>query len=162
MARRRSAFASFLAVPIGGLLADALAARTALGRFYTLAIGLTLAGALLVPLIAAESALTIGLVLLASSFGKGLFDGCIYASMHDVVPREARPRAVGLMTMFGFIGAGLTPLFVAKAAKVFGMGAGITSLCVLYFVAVGVLLVTRSSTRRVAVETRALEGVVVP
>ena len=111
------------------------------GRFYTLAIGLALAGALLVPLIAAGSALTIGLVLLASSFGKGLFDGCIYAAMHDVVPREARASAVGLMTMWGFIGAGLTPLFVAKAAKVFGMGAGITSLCVLYFVAVGVLLV---------------------
>jgi MFS family permease len=151
--------ASFLAVPIGGLLADALAARTALGRFYTLAIGLALAGVLLVPLVVASTAMTIGLVLLASSFGKGLFDGCIYAAMHDVVPREARASAVGLMTMFGFIGAGLTPLFVAKAAKFFGMGAGITSLCVLYFVAVGVLLVTRKSTRRVAVETRALEDV---
>jgi MFS family permease len=154
--------ASFLAVPIGGLIADALAARTALGRFYTLAIGLTLAGALLMPLIAASSALTIGLVLLASSFGKGLFDGCIYAAMHDVMPREARASAVGLMTMCGFIGAGLTPLFVAKAAKVFGMGAGITSLCVLYFVAVGVLLVTRGATRRVAVETRALEAASIP
>jgi MFS family permease len=146
--------ASFLAVPLGGLIADALAARSAVGRFYTLAIGLTLAGALLTPLIAASSAMTIGLVLLASSFGKGLFDGCIYAAMHDVVPREARASAVGLMTMCGFIGAGLTPLFVAKAAKVFGMGAGITSLCVLYFIAVAVLLVTRGSTRRVALETR--------
>jgi MFS family permease len=150
--------ASFLAVPIGGLIADALAGRTPLGRFYTLALGLGLAGALLTPLIAAGSALTIGLVLLASSFGKGLFDGCIYAAMHDVMPREARASAVGLMTMWGFIGAGLTPLFVAKAAKLFGMGAGITSLCVLYFAAVGVLLLTRASTRRVAVETRALEA----
>jgi MFS family permease len=130
-----------------------------LGRFYTLAIGLALAGALLVPLVAASTAITIGLVLLASSFGKGLFDGCIYAAMHDVVPREARASAVGLMTMCGFIGAGLTPLFVAKAAKVFGMGVGITSLCVLYFVAVGVLLMTRGPTRRVAIEMRALEGV---
>jgi nitrate/nitrite transporter NarK len=150
--------ASFLAVPIGGLLADALAARTAIGRFYTLALGLMLAGVLLMPLIAAGSAMTIGLVLLASSFGKGLFDGCIYAAMHDVMPREARASAVGLMTMCGFIGAGLTPLFVAKAAKVFGMAAGLTSLCVLYFVAVGVLLATRSATRRVAIETRAIEA----
>jgi MFS family permease len=149
--------ASFLAVPIGGLLADTLAARTAVGRFYTLAIGLTLAGVLLMPLIAAGSAMTIGLVLLASSFGKGLFDGCIYSAMHDVMPREARASAVGLMTMCGFIGAGLTPLFVAKAAKVFGMAAGMTSLCVLYFLAVGILLVTRRATQRVALETRALE-----
>jgi MFS family permease len=150
--------ASFLAVPIGGLVADALAARTAIGRFYTLAIGLALAGVLLMPLIAAGSAVTIGLVLLASSFGKGLFDGCIYSAMHDVMPREARASAVGLMTMCGFIGAGLTPLFVAKAAKSFGMAAGMTSLCVLYFVAVGILLATRSSTRRVALETRAIEA----
>jgi MFS family permease len=150
--------ASFLAVPLGGLLADFLAARTPLGRFYTLAIGLTLAGILLMPLIAAGSAMTIGLVLLASSFGKGLFDGCIYAAMHDVIPREARASAVGLMTMWGFIGAGLTPLFVAKAANVFGMAAGITSLCVLYFLAVGILLTTRGTTRRVAIETRAIEA----
>ena len=154
--------ASFLAVPLGGLTADALAARTPLGRFYTLALGLALAGALLVPLIAAGSALTIGLVLLASSFGKGLFDGCIYAAMHDVMPREARASAVGLMTMCGFIGAGLTPLFVAKAAKVFGMGAGITSLCILYFIAVGVLLATRTSTRRVALDMRAHEAASAP
>jgi MFS family permease len=149
--------ASFLAVPIGGLLADALAARTAIGRFYTLAIGLALAGVLLMPLIVAGSAMTIGLVLLASSFGKGLFDGCIYSAMHDVMPREARASAVGLMTMCGFIGAGLTPLFVAKAAKTFGMAAGMTSLCILYFVAVGILLATRSKTRRVAIEMRTIE-----
>ena len=154
--------ASFLAVPIGGLIADALAARTPLGRFYTLALGLALAGALLVPLIAAGSAFAIGLVLLASSFGKGLFDGCIYAAMHDVMPREARASAVGLMTMCGFIGAGLTPLFVAKAARVFGMGAGITSLCILYFIAVGVLLATRASTRRVAMDMRAHESASAP
>ena len=149
--------ASFLAVPIGGFLADTLAARTAIGRFYTLAIGLALAGVLLMPLIAAGSAMTIGLVLLASSFGKGLFDGCIYSAMHDVMPREARASAVGLMTMCGFIGAGLTPLFVAKAAKTFSMAAGMTSLCVLYFIAVAILLATRSSTRRVAIETKAIE-----
>jgi MFS family permease len=150
--------ASFLAVPIGGFLADTLAARNAIGRFYMLAIGLLLAGLFLMPLVVAASAMTIGLVLLASGFGKGLFDGCIYAAMHDVIPREARASAVGLMTMCGFIGAGITPLVVAKVAKTFGMGAGITSLCILYFVAVGILLATRSSTRRVAVETRAIEA----
>ena len=149
--------AAFLAVPIGGWLADTLAGRSPIGRFYMLAIGLTLAGVLLMPLIAAGSAATIGLVLLASSFGKGLFDGCIYAAMHDVMPREARASAVGLMTMFGFIGAGLTPLFVAIAARTFGMAAGLTSLCVLYFIAVGILVVTRATTHRVVLEGRAIE-----
>jgi MFS family permease len=149
--------AGFLMVPFGGLLADWLAARTPIGRFYTLAIGLSLAGVLLLPLIGARSALAVGLVLLASSAGKGIFDGCIYASMHDVVPREARASAVGLMTMAGFIGAGLTPIFVAKASKVWGMAAGLTSLAALYFVAVAMLLAIRSVTRRVVLETRKLD-----
>jgi MFS family permease len=149
--------AGFIMVPFGGLLADWLAARTPIGRFYTLAIGLGLAGLLLLPLMAARSALAIGLVLLASSAGKGIFDGCIYSTMHDVVPREARASAVGLMTMSGFIGAGLTPLFVAKASKVWGMAAGLTSLAALYFIAVIVLLAIRGTTRRVVLETRRTE-----
>jgi fucose permease len=77
--------------------------------------------------------------------------------MHDVVPNEARASAVGLMTMFGFIGGGLTPIFVAMASRTFGLAAGMTSLCVLYFIAVAILLGIRRMTRQVAVETRALE-----
>jgi MFS family permease len=149
--------AGLIMVPFGGLLADWLAARTPIGRFYTLAIGLGLAGILLLPLIGARSAMSIGLVLLASSAGKGIFDGCIYSTMHDVVPSEARASAVGLMTMSGFIGAGLTPLFVAMASRVWGMAAGLTSLAALYFIAVIILLAIRGTTRRVVLETRRAE-----
>jgi MFS family permease len=151
--------AGLFAVPLGGLLADWLAARTPIGRFYTLAIGLGLAGILLLPLMSARSAVAIGAVLLASSFGKGIFDGCIYSTMHDVVPSEARASAVGLMTMWGFIGAGLTPLFVAIASRVWGMAAGLTSLAALYFIAVIILLAIRGTTRRVVLETRQAEEV---
>ena len=101
MARSTISIAGLIMVPFGGLLADWLAARTPVGRFYTLAIGLGLAGILLLPLMGAQSAIAIGVVLLASSFGKGIFDGCIYSTMHDVVPSEARASAVGLMTMSG-------------------------------------------------------------
>jgi MFS family permease len=149
--------AGFLAVPLGGLLADGLTARTTIGRFYALIIGLSLAALCLLPLTLAGSALTVGLVLLASSIGKGLFDGCIYAAMHDVVPPEARATAVGLMTMLGFFGAGITPIFVAKSAEHYGMAAGISSLTVLYFIAVALLLATRGITRHAVLETRQLE-----
>jgi sugar phosphate permease len=151
--------AGFLAVPLGGLLADALTSRTSIGRFHALAIGLSVAAVCLLPLRLADSALTVGLVLLASSIGKGLFDGCIYASMHDVVPPDARATAVGLMTMLGFFGGGITPIFVAEAAGRYGMGVGITSLAVLYVVAVALLLATRSTTRQAVMRTRELETV---
>jgi MFS family permease len=149
--------AGFIAVPFGGLIADWLAARTPIGRFYTLAVGLGCAGIFLLPLMNASSAMAIAVVLLASSAGKGLFDGCIYSTMHDVIPREARASAVGLMTMCGFIGAGLTPLFVAIASKVWGMAAGLTSLAALYFIAVVILLAIRGSTRRIVLETRQID-----
>ncbi|MEA3002583.1 MAG: transporter, family, hexuronate transporter [Sphingomonadales bacterium] len=139
--------AGFLTVPVGGYLADTLAKRSPIGRFYTLMIGLGAAGILLLPLVGAKTAMTVGAVLLATSIGKGLFDGCIYSAMHDVVPPHARATAVGMMTTTGFIGAGLTPIFVAQTAERFGMAGGMTSLAGLYFIAVVVLLAMRRSTR---------------
>ena len=140
--------AGFLSVPLGGLLADALARRTPIGRFYTLAIGAGLAGVLLLPLLGARTAAEIGLVLVATSVAKGLFDGCIYAAMQDVVPPHARATAVGMMTMIGFFGAGITPLLVARIGDYFGMQAGIVAMAALYFVAAAILLATRASTHR--------------
>lgn len=140
--------AGFFSVPLGGLLSDALAKRTPIGRFLTLAIGLGLAGLLLLPLLAVRTALGIGLVLVTTSIAKGLFDGCIYAAMHDVVPPHARATAVGMMTMIGFFGAGLTPLMVAGIGDAFGMRAGIVAMAGLYFTAVLILLAMRGTTRR--------------
>jgi MFS family permease len=140
--------AGFLSVPLGGLMADRLAARNPVGRFQTLAIGLLLAALFLLPLAYAGSAMMVGLVLLASSAGKGLFDGCIYASMHDVMPREARATAVGMMTTSGFVGAGLSPIFVAMASEKYGMAAGLTSLALLYLAAVLILIAGRGAIAR--------------
>lgn len=140
--------AGFLTVPVGGLLADWLAKKSPIGRFYTLMIGLGSAGILLLPLLGAETALQVGAVLLLTSIGKGLFDGCIYAAMHDVVPPQARATAVGMMTMVGFFGAGLTPVFVAKAGDHYGMSAGMTSLAGLYFIAVVILFGMRDAIRK--------------
>lgn len=143
--------AGFLTVPFGGWLADTIAKRTAIGRFYTLAIGLTLAAILLLPLASVSTAAGVGLVLVLTSFGKGIFDGCIYSAMHDVVPAHARATAVGAMTMIGFFGAGVTPFIVAWASDSFGMAAGMTSLAGFYVIAVVLILVMRKSiTRAVA------------
>ncbi|MFM2257558.1 MAG: hypothetical protein RIQ28_1405 [Pseudomonadota bacterium] len=139
--------AGFLTVPLGGYLADMLAKRSPIGRFYTLAIGLAIAAVMLVPLIGVTTATGVSLVLIATSFGKGLFDGCIYSAMHDVVPAHARATAVGAMTMIGFFGAGITPIFVAQISDHFSMVAGLTSLAGLYLLAVIILLAYRGKTR---------------
>lgn len=140
--------AGFCAVPLGGLLADTLAKKSPIGRFTTLAIGLGLAALLLLPLLGAKTATQIGMVLVATSIAKGLFDGCIYAAMQDVVPPHARATAVGMMTMIGFIGAGITPILVAWIGESFGMGSGIVAMAGLYALAVILLLATRLQARR--------------
>jgi sulfopyruvate decarboxylase TPP-binding subunit len=68
--------------------------------------------------------------------------------MQDIIPPHARATAVGLMTTFGFIGAGIAPLFIAQASGSFGMAAGLGSLALLYALAVLLLLATRGMTRR--------------
>ena len=140
--------AGFFTVPFGGLLGDTLRKRSPIGRFYTLAIGLAAAAVLLLPLLRAETAAMVGLVLIATSIGKGLFDGCIYAAMHDVVPPHARATAVGMMTMIGFFGAGLSPLVVVWAGERFGLAAGMTSMAAAYVVAVVLILAMSGFTRR--------------
>jgi MFS family permease len=144
-------------VPLGGFLAHRLAARTPLAVFHVLALGLALAGLLLLPLGLATSAFAVGAVLFASGAGKGLFDGCIYAAMHEVVPPSARATAVGLMTLVGFCGAGLAPIAVAEASKWIGMAPAMTSLAFLYLAAAVLLLATRGLTRRTILETRDVE-----
>ncbi len=149
--------AGFLTVPFGGWLADTLAKRSPNGRFYTLAIGLTLAAILLLPLLSISTAAGMSLVLIATSFGKGIFDGCIYSAMHDVVPPHARATAVGAMTMIGFFGAGLTPLFVAWTADALGMAGAMVSLAALYAMAVVLILSMRGQIRR-AVDANAAQA----
>ncbi|QXQ06143.1 MFS transporter [Sphingosinicellaceae bacterium] len=143
--------AGFVAVPLGGLLADLLARKTPAGRFYTLAIGLAVAALLLAPMAWVTSGTQVALVLIGTTLGKGLFDGCIYAAMQDVVPPTARATAVGLMTTCGFAGAGIAPLFVAKAAGAFGMASALGSLAALYALAVVILLATAGTTRRAVI-----------
>ncbi len=146
--------AGFIAVPVGGLFADMLAKRSLIGRFYLLVIGLSIAGLLLLPMAFARSGAVVGLVLVGTTLGKGLFDGCIYAAMQDVVPPHARATAIGLMTTCGFIGAGIAPLFVARASAVFGMAASLGSLGLLYGIAAILILSVQPSIRR-AVTTNA-------
>jgi sugar phosphate permease len=135
--------AGFFSVLVGGYMADKFAAKSSVGRFTVLAIGLTLAALFLLPFPLVTSVPLVGLLLFATSFGKGLFDGCIYAAMHDVMPAEARATAAGLMTMLGFIGAGITTVLLPIVAVHTGLAAGFAMMAGLYLLAVFALLLAR-------------------
>jgi sugar phosphate permease len=141
--------AGFFSVLVGGLMADSFAAKSSIGRFTVLAIGLALAALFLLPFPFVTSVPLVGLLLFATSFGKGLFDGCIYAAMHDVMPAEARATAAGLMTMLGFIGAGITTVVLPAIAVHTGLAAGFAMMAALYLTAVIALFVARPMVAKV-------------
>jgi sugar phosphate permease len=133
--------ASLMGVLCSGGVADWAVARTKVARFYVLAIGLALASAALLPLGWLSTAGTIGLCFLGAGFFKGIFDGTIYAAMHDVVPPAARATAVGLMTTIGFAGAGLAPLLIGAASQSLRLGMALSLTAALYAIAAVVLVV---------------------
>jgi len=140
--------AGFVSVLMGGWLSDRLAAKSATGRMTVLALGLALAGLFLLPFPYAGSVIVVGALLFATSFGKGLFDGCIYAAMHDVVPDSARATAAGLMTMLGFLGAGISTVALPAIAEHTGLAAGFAMMAGLYAIAVVALVAGRPAVRR--------------
>lgn len=140
--------AGFLSVLVGGWMADRFAARSPIGRFTALAIGLALAALFLLPFPWVESVGMVGFLLFATGFGKGLFDGCIYAAMHDVMPDQARATAAGLMTMLGFLGAGISTVALPAIAVKTGLAAGFAMMAGLYVCAVIALLVARPMVAR--------------
>ena len=69
--------------------------------------------------------------------------------MHDVMPAEARATAAGLMTMLGFIGAGITTVLLPIVAVHTGLAAGFAMMAGLYLLAVVLLLLARPMVARV-------------
>ena len=152
--------AGFVAVLVGGWLADRLAVHCPLGRFTVLLIGLAIAAVFLAIFPLAHSVALVGLLLFATSFGKGLFDGCIYAAMFDVVADEARATATGMMTMVGFFGAGIATTGLPLIASVAGLAAAFAMRAALYGAAVLILIVSRPTVRAViARQSGALQDV---
>ncbi len=140
--------ASLLGVLVGGFLADILYKRTILARFYILAAGLLVATPFVFLI---GQTLSVGVLLfclVGAGFFKGMFDGNIYAAMHQVVTPTARSTAVGAMTAIGFLGAGLAPLVIGVYSPVLGLGPAMALTSFLYILSGVPILLFRSLIKR--------------
>jgi MFS family permease len=135
--------AGLVAVPLGGAWGDAWVQRRANGRILVLLIGLLGAGFWLAPIAAISKPLGLSALLFVSSICKGLFDGTIYAALHDLVSSENRALAVGLMTTVGFCGAGLAPLIIGLLSERMGLGLALACAAIPYALG-GALLIPLS------------------
>ncbi len=136
--------ASVVGVLGGGLLADAAVKRRGWersGRMMTQAMGL-LCGVPFLFLIG-RTRVTSTLFLAMVGFGlfKGLYDANLWAALYDVVPRERRGSAVGIMNSLGWLGGGAAPVLIAIATQRYGMGAALSATAGIYLCAGASLLV---------------------
>jgi MFS family permease len=136
--------ASMAGSPLGGWLADVLRLRSAGGRMYVQAA----AAACAVPFVFLcgwTSQLTVAIAALTFwGLFKGFYDANIWASLFDVMPPEARGRAVGLMNMVGWLGGGTAPVVIGYLAQTWGLGGAISSAAYVYM-AGAVVLATAAS-----------------
>jgi len=108
--------ASACGSPVGGVLADRLAARIAGGRMLVQLLGL-LAGSVFVFLVGTTA--HVGTLLASMAlfgFCKGLYDSNIFASLYDVIEPRARATAAGIMNTAGWSGGAMGPLAVGWLA----------------------------------------------
>ncbi|MGJ8517027.1 MFS transporter [Carnimonas bestiolae] len=140
--------AGFIAVLCSGVIADWAVSRHRAARFSVLTIGLAAALVFTAAIAIAHSATTVAICLLCAGFFKGIFDGSIYSSMHDLVPPSSRATAVGLMTTLGFAGAGLCPLLIGIGADHIGLPLSLGLTALLDCAAVALLLLGRPWFRR--------------
>lgn len=109
--------ASALSVPLGGLLADALARRLAGGRILVQALGLALGAGFIVLVGLTKEVRTLLVAMTLFGLCKGLYDANIFASLYDVIEPRARATAAGIMNTVGWGGGALGPLAVGLATK---------------------------------------------
>ncbi|CAN5459747.1 MFS transporter [soil metagenome] len=119
--------ASVLGTLTGGWLADRWVKTDVTGRVKVQALGLVL-GAPLV--FAAGWTLDINvLIVMLVGFGfcKGMYDSNTWAVLYDVVPKERRSTALGLVNGLGWlIGGAPAPTVIALMAGVIGFGASLS------------------------------------
>jgi MFS family permease len=124
--------ASMVGSPLGGWLADIVRLRALGGRMMVQALA-AICAAPFVFLCGSTAELKIAIAALTFwGLFKGFYDANIWASLFDVVPAEARGRAVGLMNMVGWLGGGTSPLVIGYLAQTLGLGSAIASAGYVY------------------------------
>ena len=135
------AIASFIGVLIGGPMSDRWVQKNIKGRMYTSAIGLSLTIPSLVLLGIGHT--TAGLVGAAMLFGigYGMFDTNNMPILTQIVPKQYRATAYGVMNMMGVFAGYAVTLMLGSSTDAGNLGADFSKLAIAVLAAVVLLLV---------------------
>ncbi len=135
--------ASFVGILAGGMLADHWTKRNPRGRLWTQAIGLAVAGPFLFLVGIAGSWAILIPGLICFGLGRGLFDCNLMPVVCQLVPKELRATAYGILNFTSCVAGGA----MAAAGGVFkdsiGLGGAIQISAVMLLIAAGCLAFLR-------------------
>lgn len=140
MATITIAVSSFIGVLIGGPMSDRWVQKNIKGRMYTSAIGLSLTIPSLILLGMGQT--TVALIGAAMLFGigYGMFDTNNMPILCQIVPKELRATAYGMMNMMGVFAGYAVTLMLGSSTDAGNLGADFSKLAIAVFAAVVLLL----------------------
>lgn len=130
-----------VSVALTGYLSDRWAQCRPRVRLELAALGLTCASPFLYWLGSGGSLAGVYVALGCFGIFRGMSDANWVASVFDVVPARYRSSALGLMLAFAYVVGSLAPLILGAMKPRIGLGAGLSSLAVIYVVSSALLWV---------------------
>ncbi|SEN84421.1 Sugar phosphate permease [bacterium A37T11] len=123
---------AFLGVVIGGVLTDYLARRNTKWRLITQALSLLMGAPFIYMAGVSESANTTYTALFFFGIFRGVYDANIFASLFEVVAREIRSSASGLMLMMAFLVGSFSPWLMGIVKPLWGLSHSFSLLSIVY------------------------------
>jgi MFS family permease len=124
----------------GGFLADMLLRRTKASRYWIMIASLILCAPSLYAIGNCDSLTELRLAAVAFGLSSGLFMGNIFPAAFEVVPKNSRATAVGILNLFGGLMSGFATLFGGLWKSTLGID-GLMTLTALAYFAAGLLLI---------------------
>ena len=125
---------------VGGFLADKLLRLTKASRYWLMITSLILCAPSLHAIGSCESLQALRFAAVAFGLSSGLFMGNIFPAAFEVVPKNSRATAVGILNLFGGLMSGFATLFGGLWKSTLGIDGLMTLTAIAYFAA-GLLLI---------------------
>jgi MFS family permease len=131
----------FLGLLIGGVVADAWAARSPRARAWTQSLGLMFAAPCLIFSGLTHMPLLLYVAMAIFGIGKGMYDGNTMPLLCDGIPTHLRATAFGFLNFAGTLSGGIIAATAGALKSTLGLG-GTFGICGLFLVFASLLMAT--------------------
>ncbi|GAA5219988.1 hypothetical protein GCM10025777_06180 [Membranihabitans marinus] len=132
---------AFIGIIIAGRISDKLAQKDPAKRLLMQALGLLVASPFIFMMGFAQHLFFVYIGFAGFGFARAFFEANIYTVLFDVIPRQYRSSASGVMIMIGFGVGSLSSVILGYLKPIIGLSLGISLLSIIWVVCGIVLLI---------------------